>query len=95
VSVTNCGTVPESGVTVAVTVTLADPTGAALAPTGPQGGRVQAVVVLASGSSSAPVLGPLPVSPGHRYLLTVAVSLPPAQQNSEGSMQQFLVEITG
>lgn len=95
VSVTNCGTVPESGVTVSVTVATADPPGTAAPPAGSQGGRVQAVVVLASGSSSAPVLGPLPVSAGHRYLLTVAVSLPPAQLDPAGSTQQFLVEIAG
>lgn len=95
VSLTNCGNVPENGVTVSVTVAMADPPGTAVPPTGSQGGRVEAVVVLASGSSSAPVLRPLPVSTGHRYLLTVAVSLPPGQLNPAGSTQQFLVAITG
>ena len=95
VSVTNCGTVPESGVTVSVTVATADPAGTAAPPAGSQGGRVQAVVGLASGTSSAPTLGSLPVSAGHRYLLTVAVSLPPGQQNPAGSTQQFLVAIAG
>jgi len=95
VSVTNCGNVPESGVTVSVTIAPADPPGTTAPPAGSQGGRVQAVVELASGSSSAPVLGPLPVAAGHRYLVTVAVSLPPAQQDPAGSTQQFLVEITG
>ena len=94
VSVTNCGNVPESGVTVSMTVAPADPPGSAVPPAGSQGGRVQAVVVLASGSSSAPVLGQLPVGPGHRYMVTVAVSLPPAQQDPAGSTQQFLVDIT-
>jgi hypothetical protein len=95
VSVTNCGTVPESAVTVSVTVVTADPPGTAAPSADAQGGRVQAVVELASGASSAPVLGPLPVGAGHRYLLTVAVSLPPAQLDPTGSTQQFLVQITG
>jgi len=94
VSVTNCGNVPESGVMVSVTVATADPPGIAPPPTGRRGGRVRAVVDLASGSSSAPVLGPLQVGAGHRYLLTVAVALPPNQQNPAGSTQQFLVAIT-
>jgi hypothetical protein len=95
VSVTNCGTVPESKVTVSVAVATADLPGTVAPPTGSRGGRVQAVVELASGSSSAPVLRPLPVSAGHRYLVTVAVSLPPAQLDPAGSTQQFLVEIRG
>jgi hypothetical protein len=95
VSVTNCGNVPERGVTVSVTVAVADPVGTTPPPAGLRGGRVQAVVVLASGSSSAPSLGPLPVGAGHRYMLTVAVSLPPGQQDPAGSTQQFLVEVTG
>ena len=94
VSITNCGNVPESGVMVSVTVAAADPPGIIAPPTGRQGGRVQAVVDLASGSSSAPVLGPVQVEAGHRYLLTVAVGLPPNQQNPAGSTQQFLVAIT-
>ena len=95
VSVTNCGNVPEAGVTVTVTVAVADPPGTALPPAGLRGGRVQAVVALASGSSSAPVLAPLPVGRGHRYTLTVALSLPPGQTDQRGSTQQFLVDVTG
>jgi len=94
VSVTNCGNVPEAGVTVTVTVTPADPAGTAPPRAGPQGGRSRAVVSLASGSSSAPDLGSLPVSPGHGYTLVVAVSLPPGQIDPAGSTQEFLVAVT-
>jgi len=95
VSVTNCGNVPEQGVAVSVTVAPADPVGTSPPAAGRQGGRVQAVVAIASGASSAPPLGALPVAPGHSYTLTVAVALPPAQVDPTGSTQQFLVTITG
>ena len=95
VSLTNCGNVPEARVTVSVSVAVADPPGAAPPPAGAQGGRVRAVVSLASGSSAAPPLGPLPVGAGHRYMLTVAISLPPGQIDPAGSSQQFLIDITG
>ena len=93
VSVTNCGNVPEAGVKVSVTVAVADPAGTAPPPAGSRGGRVQAVVSLASGSSSAPVLAPLPVATGHVYTVTVAVSTPPGQVDPAGSTQEFLVQI--
>ena len=54
----------------------ADPAGTAPPPAGSRGGRTQAVVSLASGSSSAPALAPLPVAAGHVYTVTVAVSTP-------------------
>jgi hypothetical protein len=95
VSVTNCGNVPERGVTVSVTVAPADPAGSAPPPAGRQGGRTSAVVAMASGASSAPSLGALPVAPGHTYTVTVAVTLPPGQVDLRGSTQQFLVKITG
>ena len=95
VSVTNCGNVPEAAVSVTVTVAVADPAGTAAPPAGSQGGRVKAVVSLASGSSSAPVLGPLPVRSGHRYTLTVSVSVPPAQIDHSGTVQQFLIDVSG
>ncbi|HEY4929891.1 MAG TPA: hypothetical protein VIH95_12160 [Acidimicrobiales bacterium] len=93
VSVTNCGTVPEAGVKVSVTVSVADPPGMAPPPAGRRGGQVQSVVSLDSGASAAPDLGPLPVAAGHRYTVTVTVSLPPGQADPAGSMQQFLVVI--
>jgi hypothetical protein len=93
VSVTNCGNVPESGVTVTASVVLADPAGTAPPPVGAQGGRSRAVVAIASGSSSAPKLAPIRVASGHRYTLTVTVSLPPNQADATGATQQFLVQV--
>lgn len=93
VAVTNCGTVPEAGVTVTVTVVPADPTGTTPPPAGHRGGRSRAVVAIEPGSSSAPSLAPLPVATGHRYTVTVTVSLPPSQTDPAGSTQQFLVEV--
>ena len=95
VTVTNCGTVPEAGVTVSVTVAVADPAGTAAPPAGYQGGKAHGVVSLASGSSSVPDLAPLPVASGHRYTVTVAVSIPPGQLDASGSTQQLLVTVSG
>ena len=94
VSVTNCGNVPESGVTVTVSVTPADPPGVAAIPVGSRGGRSRAVVAIASGASSAPSLAALPVAPGHRYGLSVTVSLPPGQADPAGSTQELLIQVT-
>ncbi len=95
VSVTNCGNVSESNVMVTATLAPSDPPGTAAAPSGGAGGRSQAVVAIASGSSSAPSLAPLPVASGHRYVLTVTVSLPPGQADPRGSSQQFLLQVAG
>jgi len=95
VSVTNCGTVPEAGVTVTVTVSPSDPAGSAPPPPGETGGRSQATVSIASGASAAPPLAAVPVSSAHRYLVTVSVALPPGQADPAGSTQQFLVQVTG
>ncbi|MGA2835803.1 MAG: hypothetical protein ABSF84_04325 [Acidimicrobiales bacterium] len=95
VSVTNCGNVRESDVTVSVTVALSDPPGTAPPPAGRRGGRVQAVVAIASGSSAAPTLAPLPVASGHQYTVTVSVSLPPGQVDPTGATQMFLVQVAG
>jgi hypothetical protein len=92
-TVTNCGTVPEAGVVVTLTVTPSDPAGTA-PPSGKVGGRSQATVSLASGSSASPDLSPLPVSSSHRYLVTVTLSLPPGQADTAGSTQSFLVQIS-
>jgi len=93
VSVTNCGNVPETGVTVTLTVAPDDPPGTAGPPAGATGGRSRATVAMASGASAAPVLAPLPVAGSHRYLVTVAMALPPGQADPSGSTQQFLVEV--
>ncbi len=94
VTVTNCGNVPEFGVRVSVTVAPADVPGQAAPPAGARGGRSSALVAVASGSSSAPSLAPLPVAHGHRYTVTVEVSVPPGQTDTAGSTQQFLVYVT-
>ena len=93
VSVTNCGTVPEAGVTVTVTVAPDDPPGSAPVPSGSTGGRSRATVTLQSGASAAPPLAALPVAAGHRYTVTVSVSIPPGQADPTGSTQQFLVRV--
>jgi len=74
-------------------VSVADPPGTAPPPAGRRGGQVQSVVSLESGASAAPDLSPLPVATGHRYTVTVNVSLPPGQADPAGSVQEFLVEI--
>ena len=94
VTVTNCGNVPELGVPCTVTVAPADAPGVAAPPAGERGGRSTAVVAVASGSSTSPTLAPLPVADGHRYTVTVEVSVPPGQTDPTGSTQQFLVYVT-
>ncbi len=95
VTVTNCGTVPEAGVTVTLTVTPADPAGTAPPPAGHTGGRSRATVAIAPGSSVSPDLTPLPVASAHRYTVTVTLSVPPGQANLAGSTQSFIVQIGG
>jgi hypothetical protein len=94
-SVTNCGNVPEADVTVTVTVAPADPAGSAPPPAGASGGRSSATVSIASGASASPVLRPLRVASGHRYTLSVSVSLPPGQADPTGATQAFAVQVTG
>ncbi len=93
VTVTNCGTVPESGVAVTETLTLADPAGTPPPPRGARGSAAGITITLAAGSSRALTLRPLGVAGGHLYTLTVAVSVPPSQQDRAGSTQQFLLRI--
>ena len=95
VTVTNCGTVPESGVQVSQTLALADPAGTPLPPSDARGSASRAMVSLQSGSSVALTLPPLTVASGHTYTLTVAVATPANQQDRAGSTQQFLVQISG
>ena len=95
VTVTNCGTVPESGVVVTQTLALADPAGTALPPAGARASTSRATIDLASGMSMALTLRPLSVADGHNYTLTVAVAVPAGQQDRAGSTQQFLIHIAG
>jgi hypothetical protein len=93
-TVTNCGTVPESGVIVTQTLALADPAGTPLPAPTARGSASRATVTLRSGSSTAISLAPLSVASGHTYTLTVAVAVPPSQQLRAGSTQQFLIHIS-
>jgi len=94
-TLTNCGTVSESGVAVTASVTLSDPPGVAPPSAGSRGGTRNASVTLASGGSAALVLGPIPVAGGHQYLVTISIVVPPGEVSlPQGSSQQFLVQIT-
>lgn len=93
-TVTNCGTVPESGVVVTQTLALDDPAGMAPPAPGARGSASRATVTLRSGSSVALTLAPLAVEPGHTYTLTVTVAVPPGQLLRAGSTQQFLIHIS-
>ncbi len=92
-TVTNCGTVVESGVTVSQTVTPVVPAGTAPPAVGERGGTTQTRITLRPGSSVALTLSPLPVAGGHLYELSLAVAIPP-QANPAGSSQKFLIQIS-
>ena len=94
VTVTNCGTVPESGVTVSQELALNDTAGAALPAPAARGSASHAIVSLGSGSSSVVPLAPMVVASGHRYTLTMRVALPVTQVNPAGSTQQFVIQIS-
>ncbi len=93
VTVTNCGTVVESGVRVTQTLVLADPPGTAPPPSHDRGKTTDTTITLNSGASSAISLPPLPVAAGHLYQLTVAVAVPPTA-NPLGATQTFLLQIS-
>ena len=96
-TVTNCGTVVESGVVVTQVITLADPAGTAPPPRTTRGGRAQTQVTLLSGSSAALSFPSVSVASGHLYDLDLSIALPPSQaaHNPAGSSQQFLLQISG
>ena len=93
VTVTNCGTVSETGVEVNETVTPVVSAGQSPPPSGHRGGSVDRRVDLRSGSSVALAMPALPVAGGHVYELTLTVSVPPGA-NPAGSSQQFLLQIS-
>ncbi len=93
-TVTNCGTVTETGVTVTQTLTLADPPGTKPPSAGARGGRSHTTVTLPSGGSVALALPAMTVATGHLYNLVVAIDLPPGQTIPSGSSQAFLVQIS-
>jgi hypothetical protein len=94
VTVTNCGTVPETGVVVSQTLVLSDPPGTKLPPAGTRGSASHVAVNLGSGSSMVLNLSPLRVTNGHRYTLTVAVAVAPNQLDRAGATQQFLIDVS-
>ncbi|HEY5097719.1 MAG TPA: hypothetical protein VII46_06695 [Acidimicrobiales bacterium] len=94
-TVTNCGTVPETGVVVTQTLALADPAGTAPPRPSARGSASRVRVALRSGSSMALRLPSLSVATGHLYTLTVQVAVPASQQDTAGSTQQFLLQISG
>ena len=93
VTITNCGTVTETGVAVTETLTLADAPGTAPPPAGTRGGKQLSKVSVRSGASAGVALSPIAVASGHTYLLTVSVAIPPGQANPTGSSQELLVQI--
>ena len=95
VTVTNCGTVTESGVSVTATLVLADPSGTAPPSAGSTGGRSRATITVRSGGSVALSMAPLAVAAGHRFSLTIAVATPPGQADTTGSTQEYLLQISG
>jgi hypothetical protein len=94
VTVTNCGTVPESGVKVTQTLTLSDPPGTTPPPPKDRGSTSRASISLRSGSSQALTLPALRVASGHTYTLRLAVAVPAGQVNRAGSTQTFLIRIS-
>jgi hypothetical protein len=94
VTVTNCGTVPESGVVVSQTLVLADPPGTTAPAASARGSASHVEVSLGAGSSKALDLRPLRVANGHHYTLTVAVAVEPNQLDRAGTTQQFLLQVS-
>jgi hypothetical protein len=95
-TVTNCGTVTEVNVPVVETLALDDTPGTPPPPAAASGGRSSTTVTLRAGSSQALDLGTLPVATGHRYTLTVALTLqpPPAgPADLAGTTQEFVLQI--
>ncbi len=97
VTVTNCGTVAESGIAVTGTLALADPPGTPAPPPGARGSSTRSVVSLLSGRSQALVLPAFRVAGGHLYTLTISLVLAgtaAAQQNPAGTTQEFLLQVS-
>jgi hypothetical protein len=93
VTVTNCGTVPETGV-LTETLALADPPGTALPARRARGGTARVTVSVASGGSRAVSMAPMAVAGSHLYLLTLSIAVPADQIFPQGTSQQFLLKIS-
>lgn len=94
VTVTNCGTVSESGVVVTETLAVADPPGSPVPPAGARGGTAHRAVSVESGSSQSLTLPPMTVAGGHNYTLTVSLAIPVTQTVADGASQQFFLQIS-
>ena len=95
-TVTNCGTVIESGVGVSETLAPADPPGTPPPPPSARGGTARATVTLRAGSSVAVPPTAFAVAAGHLYTLTLAIAIDPSNQlDPTGSTQGFLLQISG
>jgi hypothetical protein len=94
VTVTNCGTVPETGITLTETLALADPAGTKLPPRPARGGTARVTLSVASGASRALSMAPMAVAGGHLYSLTLSLAIPAGQTLPQGTSQQFLLQIS-
>jgi hypothetical protein len=94
VTVTNCGTVSESGVVVTETLAVADPAGSPVPPARARGGTAHQTVAVPSGSSQSLSLPPMAVAGGHNYTLTLSLAIPVTQTVADGSSQQFFLQIS-
>ncbi len=99
VTVTNCGNVNESGVTVTTTVQAVpgapiQGTHQSSAPSTTTPTSLRQTISLTSGSSMSLAMGPLRVEAGHEYVVTLAVSVPPGQTDPAGTTQAFLVQVS-
>jgi hypothetical protein len=94
VTVTNCGTVPETGISLTETLALADPAGTRLPPRPARGGTSRVTLSVASGASRALSMAPMAVAAGHLYSLTLSLAIPAGQTLPQGTSQQFLLQIS-
>jgi hypothetical protein len=95
VTVTNCGTVNESKVTVTETLVLVDAPGTGPPPAGASGSSARTTVTTLAGQSQALSFPALTVANGHNYTLTITLNPPTGQANLAGTSQQFLLRIVG
>lgn len=94
ITITNCGTVTESGVGVTETLAVADPSGTRAPPVGEGAASAHTVVTVRSGASTTFSLPGLAVADGHSYTLTVAITPPAGQANLAGTRQEFSLQIS-
>ena len=108
VTVTNCGNAAETGVVASATVqavpgapTLgtASSSGSSSTSSTPSStpsfpSSARRTISLTPGSSISLAMGPLGVTAGHLYVVTVTLAFPSGQTNPTGTVQAFLVQIS-